>query len=73
MDTPVLFSRPDLFQQPQQVPLAADLRRLLVWSQPADVSAALRLQIGPAVQATFNAVKDDRQRPGQQAGVVVRT
>lgn len=62
-----------LFEQPQQAPLAAALRRLLLCRQSAEVFAALRLQVVAAVQAVLDAVEDDRQRPGQQARVVFWT
>lgn len=68
-----LYSLSHLFDKPQQVLLAAAFCCLLVWSQSAEVSTALRLQVSAAVQTTFNAVKDDRQRPGQQTGVMIRT
>lgn len=63
----------DLFECLQQVLLAVALCHLLLWSQPAEVSAALRLQVAAAVQMAVDAVKDDSQRAREQAAVAIGT
>lgn len=63
----------DLFECLQQVLLAVALCHLLLWSQPAEVSAALRLQVAAAVQTAVDAVKDDSQRAREQAAVAIGT
>lgn len=73
MSAGIMARESDLFKGPQQVLLAGNLCCLLVWSQPAVVSAALWLQVITTVQTTIDAVKDDRQRPWQQTAVVIWT
>lgn len=63
----------DLFERLEQVLLAVALCNLLLWSKPAEVSAALRLQVAAAVQMVVDAVKDDSQRAREQATVAIGT
>lgn len=59
----------NLFDCLQQVLFAVALCHLLLWSQAAVVSAALRLQVAAAVQVAADAVEDDGERARQQAAV----
>lgn len=46
---------------------------LLIWDKPGELFASVSFQVTEAVQTALNAVKDDGQRSGQQARVMVRT
>lgn len=63
----------NLFDGLQQVLLAVALCHLLLWSQAAVISAALRLQVTAAIQVAADAVEDDGQRAREQAAVTFRT